>query len=200
MIELKGKLIYKSNILFTMFAALTSILVQIALWQYLYRDDAAMMGYMMGYVIYANVVRTMYSNQIYHILAGKILNGDFVLDLIKPVNLVWFSYLKSLGSVIAQILLQTIPLLVIFSPVVCYVTIWSRLGMCMAALLLGHILFSLIFAIIGFTAFVFVEVWALRRLLEDTVQFLSGALLPIALFPGPLKKIAEILAKQLDEC
>ena len=193
MIELKGKLIYKSNILFTMFAALTSILVQIALWQYLYRDDAAMMGYMMGYVIYANVVRTMYSNQIYHILAGKILNWHFVLHLIKQVNLVWFSYLKSLGSVIPQILLQAIPLLVIFSPVVCYVTIWSRLGMCMAALLLGHILFSLIFAIIGFTAFVFVEVWALRRLLEDTVQFLSGALLPIALFPGPLKKIAEIL-------
>ena len=56
MIELKGKLIYKSNILFTMFAALASILVQIALWQYLYRDDAAMMGYMMGYVIYANVI------------------------------------------------------------------------------------------------------------------------------------------------
>ena len=55
MIELKGKLIYKSNILFTMFAALASILVQIALWQYLYRDDAAMMGNMMGYVIYANV-------------------------------------------------------------------------------------------------------------------------------------------------
>ncbi len=37
MIELKGKLIYKSNILFTMFAALASILVQIALWQYLYQ-------------------------------------------------------------------------------------------------------------------------------------------------------------------
>ena len=69
----------------------------------------------------------------------------------------------------------------------------GRLGMCIVALLLGHILFSLIFAIIGFTAFIFVEVWALRRLLEDTVQFLSGALLPIALFPDPLKKIAEIL-------
>lgn len=192
-IELKGKLIYKSNILFTMLVALASILVQIALWQYLYRNDAAMMSYMMGYVIYANVVRTIYSNQIYHILAGKILNGDFVLDLIKPVNLIWFSYLKSLGSVIAQILLQTIPLLVIFSPVIYSVTIWGRLGLCVLALLLGHILFSLIFAIIGFTAFVFVEVWALRRLLEDTVQFLSGALLPIALFPGPLKKIAEIL-------
>ena len=176
-----------------MLVALASILVQIALWQYLYRNDAAMMSYMMGYVIYANVVRTIYSNQIYHILAGKILNGDFVLDLIKPVNLIWFSYLKSLGSVIAQILLQTIPLLVIFSPVIYSVTIWGRLGLCVLALLLGHILFSLIFAIIGFTAFVFVEVWALRRLLEDIVQFLSGALLPIALFPGPLKKIAEIL-------
>ena len=117
--------------------------------------------------LYTVAIRTIYSNQIYHILAGKILNGDFVLDLIKPVNLVWFSYLKSLGSVIAQILLQTIPLLAV--------------------------LFSLIFAIIGFTAFIFVEVWALRRLLEDTVQFLSGALLPIALFPDPLKKIAEIL-------
>ena len=192
-IELKGKMIYKSNILFTMLVALASILVQMALWQYLYRNDAAMMSYMMGYVIYANVVRTIYSNQIYHILAGKILNGDFILDLIKPVNLIWFSYLKSLGSVIAQILLQTIPLLVIFSPVIYSVTIWGRLGLCVLALLLGHILFSLIFAIIGFTAFVFVEVWALRRLLEDTVQFLSGALLPIALFPGPLKKIAEIL-------
>ena len=36
--------------------------------------------------LYTVAIRTIYSNQIYHILAGKILNGDFVLDLIKPVN------------------------------------------------------------------------------------------------------------------
>lgn len=193
LIELKGRLIYKSNIVFTMLAALASILVQIALWNFLYRGDGAMIRYMMGYVIYANVVRTIYSNQIYHILAGKILNGDFVLDLVKPVNIIWFSYLKSLGTIISQILLQTIPLLLIFSQTVRSVTVWRRIGLCFLALFLGHVLISLMFAIIGLTAFVFVEVWALRRLLEDTVQFFSGALLPVALFPGPLKKAAEIL-------
>lgn len=192
-IEFKSRLIYKANILFTMFASVTSIFVQMALWQYLYRDDPARMSYMMGYVVYANIVQTVYSNQIYHILAGKILKGDFVLDLIKPVNIVWFSYLRSLGNVMAQIFLQTLPLLILFCPIFSPVTVWSRLGICFLALFLGHILFSLIFATIGFTAFLFVEVWALRRLLEDTIRFLSGALLPIALFPEPLKSIAEIL-------
>ena len=191
-IGFKQRMAYRADWILTIFAALTSILIQMALWKYLYAADTDKINYMTGYVIYVGILNSIYTNRIYHILAGKILNGDFVLDLIKPVNIVWFSYLKSLGESLAQTVLQTFPLIIIFSPIILKVTIWNNFGLYLGALFLGHILFSTIYAIIGFTAFIFVDVWALRRLAEDTIKIMSGALLPIALFPESLKKIVFI--------
>lgn len=193
LIEFKGRLAYRSNLIFSVLVSIVSVLVQLALWQYLYRGDTAMQNYMAGYVIYASLMSTVYSNQMYHVLAGKILNGDFIIDLIRPVNIIWFSYLKSLGAIAAQLLLQTCPMFLLFSPILASVTSWNRLGYFVLALLAGHILSTLIFAAVGFAAFLFVEVWALRRLTEDTLRFLSGAMLPIALFPGPLRAASQFL-------
>ena len=192
-IEMKRKLTYRAEGVFTILSSLTSILVQMALWRYLYRENPGMLEYMVGYVIYSSILRILYSNQMYHLLAEKILNGDFILDLLKPVNLLWFSYLKSLGDVLSSLLLQALPLLILFAPVLGTVTKWEYLAAALLALLAGHVLISMIYAIVGLMAFLFVEVWALRRLTEDTIRLFSGALLPIALFPEPLKKAAEFL-------
>lgn len=192
-IGFKQKFAYKANWFFSIFASLTSVLIQIALWNFLYFDNKDMINYMKGYVVYASVLNTLYTNRIYHILAGKILNGDFALDLIKPINIVWLSYLKSLGEIIAQFFLQTFPLIVFLLPVILKVTIWDKLGLYIAAVFLGHVLITTVYAIVGFAAFVFIDVWALRRLVEDTIKIMSGAMVPIFLFPAFLQKIAFFL-------
>ena len=102
----------------------------------------------------------------------------------------WFSYLKSLGEILAQIFLQVLPLFIFFFPMIWPLTQWKNFGICIIALFFGHILFSLIYMIIGFTSFIFIESWAFRRLMDDTIHFISGALMPIAFFPTPLAKIA----------
>lgn len=192
-IGFKSKFIYKTEIFFTIIASIIEILVQMALWKYLYHNDAEMIKYMMGYVVFSNIIRIIYSNRIYYVLSDKIESGDFALDLIKPINIVWFSYLKSLGEVLAQIMLQALPLILVFLPIINSIMAWGNLVLCLLSFIAGHILYTLIYAIIGFSSFVFIESWALRRLLDDTINFISGALLPIVLFPAPLKKIALVL-------
>lgn len=192
-IEIKRRMNYRTEVYFTFFASLVEIAVQIALWRYLYQNNNEMMNFMTVYVIYSSIIKAFYSNRIFYILTEKIQSGDFIIDLLKPVNIVWFSYLKSLGEIICQIILEGFPLLLLFSTIVVKNTIWTNLGLALSVLLAGHIIFTLIYTIIGFSSFMFVESWSLRRLMDDTIHFISGAMFPIAIFPDILQKIAMVL-------
>lgn len=54
-------------------------------------------------------------------------------------------------------------------------------------------MYALLYTLIGFIAFLCFEVWAFERLLDDTIRFLSGSFLPLALFPDWLKNISVFL-------
>ena len=192
-IGIKKQFAYRTEVIFALFTSVLSILVQIALWRYLYQEDNNMMLYMVGYVICTKIIAEFYSNRIYYLLSDKIQSGDFVMDLLRPTNVLWLSYLRALGEIIAQVVLRVIPLGLMFWPILHRMITYRNFLCFLVALLFGHILFILIYAIIGFSSFVFVESWSLRRLMDDTILFISGSLLPLALFPEWLRKIAYVL-------
>jgi len=192
-IEFKKNFIYRSDVLFSVFGSMITILVQIALWKYLYRNEQIMINYMMCYVIVANIISIIYSNRIYNILSEKIHTGNLVFDLIRPMNILVMSYLRSLGEVLAKGLLQILPLLLVFSPIMIRIIKYQNIFYFILAVACGHILFTLIYAIIGFSSFLIVESWAFRRLIDDTIRFVSGAVMPLAIFPAKLAIVAKLL-------
>lgn len=58
---------------------------------------------------------------------------------------------------------------------------------------MGHFLYMLIFTVIGMSAMVFLEIWAIQRIIRDVIQFLSGSFIPLSLFPDALFQMNQFL-------
>jgi ABC-2 type transport system permease protein len=123
-------------------------------------------------------------------LGNKIISGDFIIDLIKPINLIFTLWSSSLGMVSATLINQCSLLIAIFMPILIKldVTLLSLVVFIIVSIL-GLILSSILYVLIGYLAFLVIEIWPYKRLLDDTIRFLSGSIIPIAFFPDILKKI-----------
>jgi ABC-2 type transport system permease protein len=58
---------------------------------------------------------------------------------------------------------------------------------------MGHVFSVLLYSLIGFSAFILVDVRPFRHLLDDTIKFIGGAFIPIAILPAPIREIASVL-------
>ena len=173
-ISLKNTIIYRSKVIFSIIGAIFNILVSIALWKYIYSYDIAMMNYMILYVIVSNIVSMFYSENMCEQIGGKVANGSFALELVRPVNFICFGYMKMIGQIIATTIMKGIPIIIFFAPLIIRnveMVHWELFGVFVLVVILGHFLFSILYVLIGFMAFICFEVWTFQRLLRDTIRF-----------------------------
>lgn len=194
--EYRRCLVYKSEVLFSVVSSVISILVQMALWKYLYRDNWARAEYMTAYVILSVILGIIYSNTIYYTITEKIANGNFALELLKPVDFLVLHYMRSLGNICGQISFRAVPISILFWPIIS-----KNINIILAIkalpfIVAGHIFCTALFMWCGLISFVIVESWAIRRLTDNTISFLAGAVIPIAIFPDSLEKIVRALPFQ----
>ena len=116
--EYRRCLVYKSEVLFSVVSSVILILVQMALWKYLYRDNWARAEYMTAYVILSVILGIIYSNTIYYTITEKIANGNFALELLKPVDFLVLHYMRSLGNICGQISFRAVPISILFWPII----------------------------------------------------------------------------------
>ncbi len=192
-ISLKNSFAYRSSVLFNIIGSMFSIYISIALWKYVYSYDVSKMNYMVIYVILSNTIRLFYSDGIGGEIGRKVIDGTFALELIRPVNFVYLSYMRNVGRIIANVIMRGIPVILLFLPLIIRhgeIIQYHRIWLFIFAVLLGHFLYTILYALIGFMSFIFLEVWPFQRLLNDTIRFLSGSFIPLALFPDWLKRVA----------
>lgn len=195
-ISFKNAFTYRSGVLFRIISSIFWVLVMIALWTYVFRHDEHMTKYMISYAILANIIGMFYSGQMADEIGGKVSNGMFAIDLIRPMNIIGMAYQRSLGVLASSFLLTGIPVILVFMPM-----LLSSLSIAtpiyilyvFIAIILGHILNVLIYSLIGFTTFVFIESHWINRIAGDTLRFFSGAFVPLAFFPDWLGRIADFL-------
>ena len=70
---------------------------------------------------------------------------------------------------------------------------YDNLALALVALVLGHILYLLMYSLIGFSAFILIEIWPINRLVNDTSRLLAGSFIPLSIMPGFLQDIARVL-------
>lgn len=196
LISYRSQFVYRGSVVSQIIGSVFRILLTMALWKYVYHYDHEMQKYMILYVIISNVISMFYSGSMGYEIGEKIADGSFAIELIRPVNFLWMNYWKMVGRICAGFVMRGVPVLVCFCPLVImnrsYVS-WKAFPIFCCAVLMGHILYELLYTLIGFIAFVCFEVWAFERLLEDTIRFLSGSFLPLALFPDWLKSVSVFL-------
>lgn len=194
----KTSFAYRSSVFVGVLGSLFSVIVQISIWAFIFQKDPAMLSYMTAYVVLSQFLNQVYVDYISVDLGNKIGTGDFVTDLIKPVNSVLVYWSTSSGVTLANTLIRGLPILVLFSPALfsAHVDLIKAVGF-IGLCLLGYILLGLIYLLLGHLAFIVTELWAFSRMLRDTISFFSGAVIPLAFFPGGLAWVANLLPFRL---
>ena len=182
---------YRASTLFYYVGSVISVLAQIALWSFLYRDDADSTNYMVAYVVVVRVLSCLHNRNIASDIEARVRSGDLAIDLIRPVKTSTVFWGEASGNIAAHFVLSGLPILLIFGYAFFKVSV--RLGgvlLFIPAALLGSVLYSALYMIIGYIAFIVVMNWPYIRIANDTLRFLSGSVVPIALFPPLLQKLS----------
>jgi ABC-2 type transport system permease protein len=130
------------------------------------------------------------------VLGNRIKNGDISMTLLKPYNLVLSRAVMEQAWKVTSILF-TLPVIVVvfyfFRNSIHLSFSFIQIGELVISLVLGGLIFALIEAVIGISAFWIVQVWPLADFFEILLGLFGGRLVPIVLMPIPLQVISNIL-------
>ena len=192
----KARLTYRSSAIFAAAGSIIDICIRLALWVYLYRNSRQMTEYMILYTILSSVISLFYINRIAQLIGDKITDGSITIDLMRPYPFIRAGYMQCLGELTADFLLKGLPVILIFSAALFRHAdriVARQLPAALLAVVMGHFLYMLIFTVIGMSAMVFLEIWAIQRIIRDIIKFLSGSFIPLSLFPDALFRVNQLL-------
>jgi ABC-2 type transport system permease protein len=192
-ISLKNSMVYRWSVLFSIAGSVLYIAICLMLWRFLYRNTPDMVSYMTKYTIISNIIGMFYAGGIAYRIGGKVSSGAFVTDLIRPINMFSMSWQMEFAEICTSFLLRGLPVILVYCPFLIMNAGYYNIFAVMLAVILGHVLFMLIYALLGFSAFILIEIWPFGRLLDDTIRLLAGGFIPLAVLPGFLRAIAYAL-------
>ena len=110
------------------------------------------------------------------------------MDLIRPYRFMSLMFCSKVAQAVYQFVFFSIPLIV-FSAIFMGILLpgLHELFWGIIATLCGILIMFLIEYILGLLGFWFQQTWILERFLNDFIRFLSGALVPMWVFPESLQ-------------
>ena len=192
-ISLKNSMVYRWSVLFSIIGSVLFIAINLMLWRFLYRDTPDMVSYMTKYTIVSNIITMFYARGIAGRIGGKVSSGAFVTDLIRPVNIFSMSWQMEIADICSNFLLRGLPVILVYSPFLIVNSGYYNIAAVLFSIILGHVLFLLLYSLLGFSAFILIETWPFGRLLDDTIRLLAGGFIPLAILPGFIRTIAYAL-------
>lgn len=164
--------------------------------------ESNFMGFTMAdmtvYVFLSNLVGFLTSTDSTDNLADEIRDGSIIMRMIKPVNVDYSLLAFEIGNKVMMITC-------LFLPVMLGVEIYRYYSLGYIAFnivnflifvlstLLSYFLSFYINLIFGYLAFFLLNIWGFSILKGSIIKFFSGALIPLAFFPGIVRTIFEQL-------
>lgn len=151
----------------------------------------------MVYLVLASSITTFLEDYIVWDVGSDIETGKITLDLIRPISYRKFVFLTHIGNNIGIFFITFVPTFFIVN----IVTNWMiPMGLNLVAFLLSAGFSIVIYYLIEFFVSTIcihtLSIWGINIMKQVIVQFFSGAVIPFAFFPGPLKRIAMSLPFQ----
>lgn len=196
LISMKKTLNYRWHVFFSVVSILLMAWTNIFLWGYIYRGNEEMQQYMTVYVILSHLLSLLYTSRFSECISDKVYKGTFAIDLLRPIHFLKLNFIEVTGEAVAGLIIKGIPaavvLFAVYRQLICKIRpLYALLGA--AAICLAFLLYMMLYTILGLLSFWFYEVWPFNRLMNDTIRFLSGSVIPIALFPAWLSWPIRIL-------
>jgi len=194
---------YKWSLLISIFADPFVILINISLFTSIYRYNKtnSILGYSLNQMIwyFTGVLFIWYitCNLTDWNMAAKILSGDLVMDLLKPLSVLKLEFANAVALRICGILFEFIPGMIVYSLILYpdFMTVFSMLRF-LAVVVMSFILFFLINFLVGLSAFVIKSNFSLQSLKSIIFSLTAGAYIPLEFFPKWLNTINNFLPFQ----
>lgn len=164
--------------------------------------EAAFLGFSMTdmtlYVFLSNIVGFLTSTDATQNLAEEIRDGNIIMRMIKPINVDFSLLFMELGN-------KVMILTCVFVPVMLAVEIYRYVALGTVAfsivtliqfavsVILSYLLAFYLNLLFGYLAFFLMNIWGFDILKGAIINFFSGAIIPLAFFPGAMRTLFEQL-------
>ena len=186
--------VYRVQVFTRIGSILLRVFLMATLWTALYRSNGEQAGItlhgMITYVTLALVIGLIYDVDGAYVIREKIREGSIAIDLMRPISVPLYVFSDTVGQTLFSIV-QIVPalllslLIVRVDPPVNSLAALAFLGSVLMGFLLNYFI-DLMMATITFWT---MEIFGIQIMVQFIVSLLSGALVPLTLFPpGPLQK------------
>jgi len=195
---IKARLAYSLWVWSDFLSTIGTMLIYSYFWRAVYSQTESIGGLVIyqtiTYILMARILAPMVETRMIFMFGFLVREGGVAMELTRPLDL-QFRYLVETLAEMGAFLVQRIPVFLIA---------WLLMGMQLPtdpeiwgiffiSLILGQLIIFLFDWSFACLAFYTTETWGLSALRLSIGSFLSGALVPLAILPGWLQKVAEIL-------
>jgi ABC-2 type transport system permease protein len=200
--RLKTAVTYRQNVFFLLLIVVVQIFVLRKVWTALYQGHTVVDGLtlhaLLVYLTIANLQNWVLQDPTVSMyMYGRIREGQVAFDLVRPVGFVpqMFAHLAGSSFSTALFALAALPVIA-FAGVLGGPASTTALALYLMSFVLGYVITTLLTLMVGMIAFWTMEIGGLTLLYYLVNQFFAGALVPVSIFPGPLRILAELLPFQ----
>ena len=195
--QLIKSLTYEFNVYGNILMQTIIMIASAYFWRALYKEHNTVSGVdadsMLTYVIISSALSVLLMTNVERRIGQSVEKGTVATDMIKPVSLFGMFFAEDIGSIIALIFQNMLPILIIGSvmikiPVMANI---KDLPLFVVSVVESFLINWLIAALFGMTAFTAININALIQVKKHLIRLLSGSIIPIWFFP---EKVAIVLS------
>ncbi|MDD2773553.1 MAG: ABC-2 family transporter protein [Elusimicrobiales bacterium] len=183
----KQSWIYRRNTLLSLIGAILALALQLAVWAFLTKD-----GSLGGYSKHSS---TAYFTMMYLLgivlspgcdiwLSRRIINGDIVLDMLKPQNPLFFVPFEQLSANLHRLLIGGLPVMAGLALLYGFSLSPSRILAVMPVMTLSYVFWVAMEFCLGSACFRTNAYWGVASLKSLLLMLLTGRLLPLEFYPN----------------
>lgn len=192
---------YRFNIAFELVGLLTQILLLRVVWTAIYEDrgvvEGADLATVLTYLTIANLQIWVVWPETTWYLRQKIREGKIAQDLARPVGLMSQLLAHQVGStlIILPMALLAVPFAFVIGVLRPPASVEAGV-LYLASVALAYVVVTWMGLLMGMIAFWTLETGGIEAIYRFLNLFFAGGLVPLWLFPGPLRTFAELLPFQ----
>jgi len=192
-------LAYRANYYTGLARELFFLYLGILLWRALYESGApvaeATVGQTVAYIALSRLLIVIRQVDLRPLLESRVISGEIASDLVRPYDFQAYLFARVCGTSLHNLLMKSLPMLLVAA------LLWgvefevgaARLLLFLVSFILGYLVAFLIDFITGMMAFWTTEMWSFSVVKFAIVTVLSGALVPLWLYPAGFSAVIEWL-------
>lgn len=194
-IGMKEHLVYPSAVWAKLFSKLIYLYLQFCIWSALFASNSIKNPELnkadtLRYIVVATLFSTVIECNVIEKINAQIQSGNIATELIRPIDFKRMLLARHLGDTSVKILCCLVPLIALVKtrvslPLLCF----EEIEFGILSVFLAYCIQFLYSLIIGLLAFWLIVTWPINMFFGAIYKLLSGAWIPVTMFPETLYKI-----------